>query len=328
MSETYRIVPYTPELKSAWDQFVRHSKNGTFLFLRDYMEYHGERFQDCSLVVQDERGEWLAILPANRNGEILASHGGLTFGGFVTTDTTKMPRMLHIFEETLTYLQQAGVTKFIYKTIPHIYHRAAAEEDRYALFLCDARVKRRGVLTIVTPERRLPFQERRARGVKKAERQGLVIRESKDYATFWEMLSERLWKTFGTRPVHSLAEIESLHARFPNHIRLFGCFAESEMLAGVVVYESDRVAHVQYIASSEQGRAQGALDLMFHQLLDTHFAHKPYFDFGTSDEDDGHSLNHGLMDQKEGFGARVIVHDHYEIDLTRWERNSLLRVLT
>jgi hypothetical protein len=35
-----------------------------------------------------------------------------------------------------------------------------------------------------------------------------------------------------------------------------------------------------------------------------------HFDFGTADECDGRYLNRGLIDQKEGFGARAVVHDH------------------
>ena len=55
-------------------------------------------------------------------------------------------------------------------------------------------------------------------------------------------------------PVHSIEEIELLHGRFPQHIRLFEAAFDSELLAGVVIFESAMVAHVQYIAASERGR--------------------------------------------------------------------------
>ena len=42
---------------------------------------------------------------------------------------------------------------------------------------------------------------------------------------------------------------------------------------------------------------------------------KTYFDFGISTEENGRVLNSGLIDQKEGFGARGVVHDHYELDI-------------
>ncbi len=35
-----RVERYEPKHKICWDDFVRQSKNGVFLFYRDYLEYH------------------------------------------------------------------------------------------------------------------------------------------------------------------------------------------------------------------------------------------------------------------------------------------------
>lgn len=85
------------------------------------------------------------------------------------------------------------------------------------------------------------------------------------------------------------------------------------MLAGVVMYESDLVGHVQYIASTGEGKNMGALDLIFDFLINEYYRQKPFFDFGISNEKNGLLLNQGLIEQKEGFGARAVVHDQYEI---------------
>jgi hypothetical protein len=130
-------------------------------------------------------------------------------------------------------------------------------------------------------------------------------------------------RTYATSPVHSQKEIELLHSRFPDNIKLFACFKGETMLAGVVIYESNRVARAQYIAASDDGKALGALDLIFHCLLTELYRRKPFFDFGTSDEMDGRRLNKGLIDQKEGFGARAVMHDHYEILVADWEPEQL-----
>ena len=76
-----------------------------------------------------------------------------------------------------------------------------------------------------------------------------------------------------------------------------------------------RVAHVQYIASSLRGRELGALDRLFLDLLAGVFRDKPFFDFGRSCEQEGRLLNRGLIEQKEGFGARALVQDFYRIAL-------------
>src|SRR5258708_25316160 len=106
-----------------------------------------------------------------------------------------------------------------------------------------------------------------------------------------------------------------LAGRFPHDIQLFSAYCDSEMLAGVVVYESDNVAHAQYIAANDHGKRTGALDLILDYLINDYYLDKKYFDFGISSEDDGRHLNPGLIVNKESFGARAIVYDFYQISL-------------
>ena len=73
-----RITAYDNAWRKAWDDFVLASKNGTFLFMRGYMEYHADRFTDSSLIVTGEGDRIVALLPANRTGDTIVSHGGLT----------------------------------------------------------------------------------------------------------------------------------------------------------------------------------------------------------------------------------------------------------
>ncbi len=310
-----QVLPYTYELSAPWDAFVRASKNGPFLFLRGYMDYHADRFPDASLVITDGDATWLAVLPATRAGDIVSTHAGLTYGGFVTNARMTTARMLEVFTATRDHLRACGVTRVIYKTVPSIYHRYPAEEDHYALFRADARLHRRDVLSVLRPRDHLAFQERRRRSIKKAVQAGVEVRESHDREAFWTILETTLQERHDARPVHTLAEIELLTGRFPESIRLFGAYAAGELVAGVLIYETAMVAHAQYIAASHPGRSCGALDLLFDYLIHTVYGEKPYFDFGISNEDAGRTLNLGLIEQKEGFGARAIVHDHYEWNL-------------
>lgn len=318
-----QIEVYKESQKAVWDEFVKKSKNGTFLFYRDYMDYHSDRFEDYSLFVRDAKGKLIALLPANRHKEKLVSYGGLTYGGFITDETMKTPIMLAVFEHTLAYLKKHSFNAFLYKMIPHIYHRIPAEEDLYALFLSRAELVRRDVLTVCDCKNRLPFQERRRRSVKKAVKNGLVARKSNDLEQYWKILEENLNKNYGVKPVHLIEEIRLLQSRFPDNIKLVGCFKGETMLGGVVIYESEKVAHVQYIATNDQGKSLGGLDLIFEVLLTDIYKNKPFFDFGISNENDGCYLNRGLIDQKEGFGARAVVHDHYVIELSHFDPDRL-----
>src|SRR5262249_47787360 len=140
----FRLVRYSPDRKAAWDEFVARSKNGTFLFRRDYMDYHADRFHDSSLMAF-QRNHLIAVLPANREGDALVSHGGLTYGGFVAGDRLRTAHVLDLFAALLDHAREAGVRTVTYKPVPHIYHRVPAEEDLYALFRQRARLVRRDV---------------------------------------------------------------------------------------------------------------------------------------------------------------------------------------
>ena len=187
------------------------SKNGTFLFLRDYMEYHCDRFVDQSLLVVDG-DELLALLPANRDGVALHSHAGLTYGGFVVSEAMTTPMMLAIFDQVLNWLRKDGVRRLRYKTVPVIYHQIPAEEDRYALFRHGATLCRRDVLSVLAMQHRPPVASRRRRGAGKAEKAGVVVGASDDWQAYWRVLAECLEDKFSVAPVHSLVEIERLQA--------------------------------------------------------------------------------------------------------------------
>jgi hypothetical protein len=308
------LVRYSPEKKDEWDAFINQSKNGLFLFNRDYMEYHAHRFTDFSLMFY--YGNRLhAVFPANIDGNLVVSHGGLTFGGFITDRRMRVPLMLDIFEELKQYMKDSSIKKLVYKCIPHIYHQLPAEEDRYALFRIGARLYRRDVTVTILMETPPKFQELRLRCIKKALNAGITVKETEDFDSYWVVLQHNLETKYNTTPVHTVEEIKYLHRKFPENIKLFCAFQDKSILAGVVIYVSSNVAHAQYIASSDAGHEVGALDMVFSHLINVCYRNKKYFDFGISNEKDGIYLNKGLISYKEGFGARAVVHDFYEVYL-------------
>jgi hypothetical protein len=309
------VERYNDSEAAAWDDFVERSRNAPFLFKRAYMDYHRDRFDDYSLIVRAPEGSILAVLPAHKRDATVNSHMGLTYGGFAVGPDMKIQKMLQVFGAVIPFLQKEGFTSLLYKTVPYIYHSTPSEEDRFALHLCKAQWHLSSPTTVVLQSGRLPYQTRRTRGIKRALKHSLEIRETDDYVSFWEMLTRNLEEGHMASPVHSVEEILLLKARCPSNIRLFAAFEDATMVAGVVIYESAQVAHAQYIASASRGRDIGALDLLFHKLLTEIFQHKTYFDFGTSSEREG--VNGGLIEQKEGFGARVVTQDWYRVDLTR-----------
>jgi hypothetical protein len=311
----YTAEPYRAELQEEWDAFVRLSRNGTFLFERGYMGYHADRFEDASLVFRNRVGQMVALLPASRTGSDVSSHGGLTYGGLVLGLEARTRGVLSLLEEGMESYRHAGITSVLYKCVPRIYHRLVSEDDLYALFRLGATLMRRDVSSTVQPSSRPSPQARRSRGARKALQAGVKVERSTDFASFWPVLEQRLSGRHGVRPVHDLAEMTLLAQRFPEHIKLFLALDAGVPVAGTVIYETPFVAHTQYIGSTDQGREEGALDLLFEELIGVVYRDKPYFDFGISTAADGRELNDGLIDYKEGHGATATVHDFYRIDL-------------
>lgn len=309
------IKKYTTEYKNIWNEFVKKSKNSHFLFQRDYMEYHSDRFEDFSIMIFGNNDKLVSILPANIKDDILYSHQGLTFGGFLVDDKMKTETMLEIFESLKLFLKEQNIKKIVYKCIPYIYHINPSEEDKYALFRNDAKLIRRDVTTTIYLENKIKYQEQRARAVKKAIKNDLVFEESKDFKSYWGILEETLNSQHNAKPVHNIEEIERLANLFPDNIKLFVAIKDTKVLGGTLVFENEITVHTQYLANSFEGRNVGALDFVIDKLINEVYSNKRYFDFGISNEDAGRYLNTGLIAQKEGFGARAVVHDFYELEI-------------
>lgn len=309
------IVLYTENSLTDWNEFVKKSKNSHFFFQREYMEYHSDRFEDYSLLVYDDKEKLMAILPANLRDNVLYSHQGLTFGGFIVDDKMKTETMLEIFKRLKSFLKEAGIQKLIYKSIPFIYHIKPSEEDRYALFRNDAKLIRRDVSSTIDLREQVRYSKGRKWTINKAKKENIEVFSSEDYDIFWNLLSNVLKANHEAKPVHSLEEIKALAKKFPKNIKLYLAKKEDIIVSGALMYENEKIVHTQYLANSELGRELGALDLLIDYLIKSVYKNKKYFDFGISNENEGEYLNRGLIAQKEGFGARAVVHDFYELEI-------------
>ncbi len=309
------INKYTTEYKNNWNEFVKNSKNGHFFFQRDYMEYHADKFYDYSLLILDDNEKLIALLPANKNDNILYSHQGLTFGGFIVDDKMKTETMLEIFRILKIFLKEVGIEKLIYKCIPYIYHIKPSEEDRYALFRNDAKLTRRDVSSTIDLTEQVRYSKGRKWTINKAKKENIEVIYSEDYDIFWNLLSSVLESNHEAKPIHSLEEIKSLVKKFSKNIKLYLAKKEDTVVSGALIYENKNIVHTQYLANSELGRNTGALDLLINYLIKEVYKNKKYFDFGISNEQNGRYLNTGLIAQKEGFGARAVVYDFYELEI-------------
>lgn len=310
------IIRYEASMAHRWNELAMQSRNGTFLHQRGYMDYHSDRFHDCSLVaVCDSKPR--ALLPACLVDDTLWSHRGLTYGGWLVPlkhfDATVM---IEVMDAAIGWMRDNGIKHLIYKPVPHIYHRYPCEEDLYAIFRHHAALIETNISTTIDLNRPLPLDRGNKSGVNAALKAGITVGVSDDWQGYWNLLDTLLDQRYGTRPVHTLDEMRLLQGRFPENIRLYTATLSGELLAGVVLYLSQPVAHCQYIAASPRGKDTKALTLLFSHLIDECAGQGfRYFDFGISNEDHGRYLNEGLVRQKSRLGGRGIVYNTYQIDL-------------
>lgn len=309
----YEFVKYSSEHRAIWNDVVNKSKNGNFLHLRDYMDYHADRFDEQSVIVF-KQGKPIAVFPCNRSDNKIVSHGGLTYAGLIYGNNVHAAVVLEIFRELAAFYKATDAQKIVYKAIPHLFHKYPAEEDLYALHRLGAHITRRDISSAIKLGDRIKFSDSRKCTIRKSTKLGVEVREGNFFDQYHQLLAQVIAK-FGSEPVHSIAELELLKSRFLNGIRLFGAFDGEQLLAGAIIYDFGHIVHTQYLASSDAGREVGALDFVLAHLIEHTFADRTYFSFGISTEQNGHHLNEGLIFQKEGFGGRGVVHDFYELDL-------------
>lgn len=316
----YTIKKYEESDYALWNDFVNQAKNATFLFHRDFMEYHKDRFEDFSLLIFEEE-KLKAILPANKQGNSIHSHQGLTYGGLVYREQTKLKSVISIFRNLLFFLDKNNFDKLFLKTLPSIYHLKPSEEILYALFLAEAKLSRRDSLSVIDSQQEKTISKIRKRGIKKAISNELIIKEESQFELFWnKILIPNLEKTHHAKPVHSIEEIHILKSFFPENIHQFNIYKDDEIVGGTTVFETQNVAHCQYISKDPDKEDLGSLDYLFHYLIEERFSQKRFFDFGISNENQGKNLNEGLTYWKESFGASTIVHDFYEVDTANYTK--------
>jgi len=206
-----------------------------------------------------------------------------------------------------------------YKAVPYIYHVVPSTDDLYALFRLGAVRYRCDLSAAVDLDSRGKPSKLRLRNLGKAQGADVRVAFGPRYLEpFWAVLEENLRTKHNAQPVHTLEEITFLQNRFPEQIRCIVGTIDDRLVAGVVLFHSPRVAHVQYRASTAAGNAVGAstmvMDYATGQSADLGAR---YFDFGISNEQEGRILNEGLYRFKSSFGAGGVVHEFYEVELQR-----------
>jgi hypothetical protein len=301
----FEIVPYHPRLKAQWDDLVSHAANSSLIHFRDYMEYHQDRFEDRSFLIY-HHGKLVALLPLEGEGKELYSHRGLTFGGLLTVPQLNASEMAGLIQHLLNVLRNLGVVTLSVKEMPSFFWTCPDHLARWRTSTEHLNLEAKDLKSFYAVPLPAKVEDRGKRwGIKKATAEGLQVRRSGDFETFWrKILEPNLADRHNAKPVHSLFEIENLREKFPETIQLWTVVKEDEMMGGCVLYLHREVAHCQYLSASPSGRANRALDLLFGILIQRLSPHYSYLSLGTAINTTTNLPDRGLVHWKESWGAK------------------------
>ncbi|HRG18613.1 MAG TPA: GNAT family N-acetyltransferase [Flavobacterium lutivivi] len=317
--KNYTVRLYNDTDFDLWNEFITKAKNATFLFHRNFMEYHKDRFDDYSMMVFCN-DILVSVIPANRVEDKVFSHQGLTYGGFVLNKKIKLGEVIEIAKTVVKFLFDNKISKFQLKLIPSIYNDYFSEENEYCMFLMQSKLIRRDCLSVIDLKSNYLVSKTRKECIQKGIRSKVIIKEENNFEKFWsEILIPNIKLKHNSSPVHSVDEIVKLQKLFPQNIRHFNAYFNNEIVAGSTIFVTNKVAHPQYISGNSKKNEIGSLDVLYHHLITNVFKEKAYFDFGPSHENEGRNINNGILFWKESFGAKTTVQDFYEVETSNYK---------
>ena len=308
----YIVKRYETKNYSDWNAFISTAKNATFLFNRDFMEYHSDRFDDFSLMIYEE-DKLVSVLPANRVGATIYSHQGLTYGGLVFSFKNKANKTNEIIDAIVLFFKENSVNEFLYKQLPIFYFSKISSEIDYFLFQKGAGLFRKDMNLAINLSQNLTISKSKLKHFNKSDVKLQMVEET-DFTHFWNyVLQPRLNDKYNTKPVHNLEEISLLKSYFPDNIKQFSAYFEGQIVAGITIFDFGNVIKSQYGATTTEGEKLRALDFLFITLINQYKTEgKLYFDMGIVNENEGKEFNLGLLNQKEELGCEIYNQDYYK----------------
>ncbi len=318
------IVRYNNSNRALWDKFVLSCNNGTIFHLRSFLNYHPRsRFKDHSLLVT-KKGKLFSVFPAAEkiidNNKHLISHPGASIGSFVLGDNLSILDSLDLVKRLKSYAQINEINEIQIKLPPSLYQGRLSNYMEFSFFKHNFMYSKRDITSILFLEESISktvekFKSPHKRAIRKAIENGVQIRQSKNFKSFYNILSKNLKIRHGVVPTHTIDELLSIQELFPDRCVLFGAYLDGKMIAGVVNFiVNNHVVLAFYISHDEEYAEYRSVNLLFYTIFEWAIeSGYKIFDFGTFTVDG--KPNMGLGRFKENFGASGIFRDIIQLKL-------------
>jgi len=311
------IVDFSKAEAEKWDKFIEKSYNGTIFHTRRFLSYHPEeRFVDKSLILK-ENGRWLGVIPAAERGKTISSHPGASYGGIVLAEPFSINKTYTVVHSLLSYLRDKKFKKIEMVLPPVIYHSTPCNYLDFVLMKENFSYKKRelsGYIPLISKPFNLFKREART-ATRKAEREGLIVKEGGSLEEFYKILEKNLKMRHNVKPTHTLAELIKLKELLPKKVKFFSSIYKKEQIAGTLLFLANRrVILAFYISHKEEFQHLRPVNILFYHVIKWAYKkHYKFLDLGTFTLD--MEPNFGLARFKESLGARGIFRDYLELFL-------------
>lgn len=309
----WEIEHYHLGMQDEWDQLVDSSLNGNLLQTRRFLDYHGDRFSDCSLAFRGNNRVLEAVLPlADLGGGRCASHPGSTYGGLIVQPYIGAEKKVQLFRQLFEHLTELGFTNMLYTPVPSLFHSVADESDLYALASLGGVIERRQPNFVLDPEKTVLGRKKNRALARKA---GVAAAVSTRPTEVFKVVRQQLLERHGLEPVHTEPEFKDLQNRLGKQLIVVEAAKGATLLAGAILLDLGSAIHVQYMGNNSVGREVQALDAVVEFIYDKASTESKLISFGISTDQSGEELNTGLAAFKENFGSHVRMIDRYFVPL-------------
>jgi len=310
------IHKFTEKDHKSWEKFVASANNGTMFHTLKFLSYHPpERFKNHHLIIK-EKNNIISLFPAVEQKRIIISHKGTSYGGFVLKDGLGIHKIYLIVEHLIDYLRAQGYKKVTLTQPPIIYYKNPHQYIDFALLKNGFYYRKREITAVIPLNRGEPlvtFDADARRSVKKAIREGVQIRISEDFKTFYSILKHNLSMRHNVSPTHTVDELLKLKKMFPEDINLFAAYWKERLIGGIIIFVANpQVMLAFYISHIDTFQTYRPVNLLFYEVIKwgRNKGFK-YLDLGTFTLN--MEPNWGLGRFKEKHNARGFLRDTYEI---------------
>jgi hypothetical protein len=320
------VIPYSCDWKDSWDDFVRNkSRNGNIFHEQKFLSYHGDRFEDSSILITEEE-DILAVIPAAVKREDsrigIISHPGSSYGGVIFLDNIRLKLLKDILNVAIEYyykIYKADYFKLIIQENFHtnksfdaliflLWHRGFEIKSKEASCVKD--------LTDLSPDNYTKTIRQYIKS-NKDKRVGIthsIVKTTEQLKSCYELIKNNLKNRYDKQPVHNFDELIDLRNRYGEKIEIFCSSFDNQIIASVVVFILDKYTIHDFYTSlnyeyGQQKPLFGLFDYIFHFYKEKGYR---FFNFGISSR--ARWIKWGILEFKEQFGTMILTRDVWRLE--------------